>query len=273
MVPLAVSSMFFHEYSLTEIFSYVSTSGLDGMEFWIETPDFWLRDLPVGEVIACSMKHPRLSSLTVHAPILDLNPCSINPDVAKISVQHALRAVAITGQVGARILTIHPGRRTAKRPVGAADFARFDHYLAALREAALKSPVRICMENMEPSVNSLLCTPERVRQLLDDEPWLSFTLDVAHALVRSEDEPMRYLELCGDRIANVHISRVNGRIQHLPLDRDRTLAGFLHALRDAGYAGPLTLEIDDLNLPAPCTAEEKIAILKRDRAFMAECLQ
>ena len=66
----------------------------------------------------------------------------------------------------------------------------------------------ICMENMEPVVNSLLCTPERMRELLDAEPWLFFTLDVSHALMKDEKEPARYIELCHDRLRNVHISRV-----------------------------------------------------------------
>ena len=53
MVSFSVSSMFFHEYTVNEIFSFVSRSGLNAMEFWLETPHFWLRDLPVDEVIVC----------------------------------------------------------------------------------------------------------------------------------------------------------------------------------------------------------------------------
>jgi sugar phosphate isomerase/epimerase len=129
------------------------------------------------------------------------------------------------------------------------------------------------MENMEPMVNSLLCTPERVRELLDDEPWLFFTLDISHALAKSEEEPFRYIEICHDRLANVHLSRKKGKLLHLPLDRDPLMESVMHALKDAGYAGPLTLEIDDLNFPHPLTADEKIAVLSRDRAFMQESMR
>ena len=272
MVPLAVSSMFFHEYTSPEIFSFVSTAGLNGIEYWLETPHFWLRGLPTEEVLACRKRHPELPVLTVHAPVLDLNPCSINPEVAEVSIHYAVRSVAIAGQLGARVLTLHPGRRTAKRPPGTADFLRFEHYLSALREVAMHDSLKICMENMEPAVNSLLCTPERVRQLLDDEPWLTFTLDISHALAKSDEEPLRYIELCHDRLANVHISRKEGKRLHLQLDRSPVMAEVMHALREFGYAGPLTLEIDDLNFPHPLTAEEKIAVLSRDRAFMQECM-
>jgi sugar phosphate isomerase/epimerase len=273
MVPLAVSSMFFHEYTTPEIFSFVSRAGLDGIEYWLETPHFWLRDLPVSEVLSCREKHPEISTLTVHAPILDLNPCSINPKVAEVSIQYAVRSAAIAEQLGARILTVHPGRRTAKRPPGAADSARFEHYLSALRDAATHDSLKICMENMEPAVNTFLCTPERVRQLLDDEPWLFFTLDISHALAKSDEEPFRYIELCHDRLANVHLSRKEGKGLHFPLDKNPLMANVMHALNDAGYAGPLTLEIDDLNFPHLFTAEEKVAVLSRDRAFMYDCMK
>ena len=273
MVSFSVASMFFHEYAVPEIFSFVSRTGLNAMEFWLETPHFWLRDLPVDEVIVCRKNHPELTSLTVHTPILDLNPCSINPEVVDVSIGYAVRSLRIAEQLGAPVLTIHPGRRTAKRPPSDADQVRFEHYISVLRDAARGSPVRIGMENMEPTVNSLLCTPERMRKLLDDEPWLFFTLDVAHALARSEEEPIRYIELCHDRLINVHISRFDHGRAHFPLDRYATMAQVMECLKDHRFAGCLTLEIEDLNFDRPFSAEEKIAVLARDCAFMQECMR
>jgi sugar phosphate isomerase/epimerase len=273
MVSFSVSSMFFHEYSVDEIFSFVSRSGLNALEFWLETPHFWLRDLPVDEVVTCRNEHPEITSMTVHSPILDLNPCSINPDVAQVSVDHAVRSIGIAEQMGAHILTVHPGRRTAKRPPSSADFARFDHYVSMLREAATRNSIKIGMENMEPIVNSLLCTPDRMRSLLDEEPWLFFTLDVAHALSKSEGEAIRYIELCHDRLVNVHLSRFDHAKAHFPLDRHDSMVRVMECLRDHRYNGSLTLEIEDLNLDHPLSAEDKIALLARDCVFMRECME
>lgn len=273
MVSYSVASMFFHEYTSQEIFSFISRSGLDSLEFWLETPHFWLRDLPVQEVLACRAAHPELTSLTVHTPILDLNPCSINPEVAGVSVGYAVRSMAIAEELGARVLTLHPGRRTAKRPPGNADFARFDQYIETVRSTPLRNSLKISMENMEPAINSLLCTPERMRELLDAEPWLYFTLDVSHALAKSEEEPLRYIELCHDRLANVHLSRADGKTLHLPLDRNPVMATVMKALRDHRYGGSLTLEIEDLNFGRPLSSDEKIAVLSRDCAFMHECME
>ena len=271
MPVFAVSSMFFHEYTCPEIFSYVSAAGLNGMEFWLETPHFWLRDCPVDEVLACRKDHPEVPALTVHAPILDLNPCSINPRVAAASVEYAVHSLRLAEKLGAGILTVHPGRRTAKRPPSDADFVRFDRYVAALREAAIRTDVKVSMENMEPIVNSLLCTPKRMRDLLDDEPWLFFTLDVAHALAGPAGDFQGYIDLCSDRLANVHISRVDGKRLHLPLDNSPAMAHVVEALRDHGYTGPLTLEIEDLNFGHPFTSQEKVSLLAADRAFLERC--
>jgi len=264
----AVSTMFFHEYSCKEIFSFVSASGLTGLEFWIETPDFWLRGSPADEIVALRRDYPDVSGITVHAPILDLNPCSINPRVAAVSVEYTIQSIQLAERLGAGVLTVHPGKRTAKRPPSGADFERFDRYIAALRNPAAKSAVQIGMENMEPVVNSLLCIPERMRELLDKEPWLDFTLDVSHALAGRPADLSEYIQLCGDRLVNVHLSRVDGKRLHLPLDKNPVMAEVIRSLLDTGYKGPLTLEIDDLNFSRRLTAQEKIGILASDRAFI-----
>jgi sugar phosphate isomerase/epimerase len=273
MTAYGVSSMFFHEYTTEEIFSYVSRAGLDGIEYWLETPHFWLRDLPADEVITAGKARPEITTLTVHTPVLDLNPCSINPDVAEVSVAWAVRSLAMAQALGGGILTVHPGRRTAKRPPGDADLARFDHYLSSLREAALRDTVTVAMENMEPAVNALICTPERMREVLDAEPWLKFTLDTAHALVTSEATVMEYIDLCGDRLVNVHLSRSAGGRLHLPLDKNPLMARILESLRDHHYRGALMLEIDDLNFLHSLTAGEKCTLLSHDLSFMRECME
>lgn len=273
MVSFSVSSMFFHEYSCAEIFTFVGRTGLDGIEFWQETPDFWLHDQPADEITALRHNHPELPNLTLHAPILDLNPCSINPVVAQVSVDFAVSSVSMADRLGAERVTVHPGRRTAKRPPGTADFKRFGHYIDCLRETARDNRVPVCMENMEPVVNSLLCTPEKMRELLDAEPWLFFTLDVSHALMKDEKEPARYIELCSDRLRNVHMSRVVRGKPHFALARDPRVADILQDLRDHRFSGSLTLEIEDLTFDHALSSQEKVDVLAADCAFMRESMQ
>jgi len=273
MGPVSTSSMFFHEYGTPEIFGFVREAGLTGIEFWIETPHFWVRGLPEQEVAAARDDGHSALPLTVHAPVLDLNPCSINPRVAEASVAYSVEAIGIAERLGASVLTVHPGRRTAKRPPSEADFARFRTYIGALRDRAKGSPVRVAMENMEPLVNSLICTPEDMRSLLDREPWLQFTLDVSHASGNNSGEVFRYIELCGDRLANVHLSRANGERMHFPITGDAKSARVLESLEDAGYSGPLTLEIEDRNFPRDLGPGEKVAILSHEVSFIRSVIR
>jgi sugar phosphate isomerase/epimerase len=270
MARVATSSMFFHEYQVDEVFQYAAAAGCSGIEFWLETPDFWLRGLPETELLALVRQYPSLSPITVHAPILDLNPCSINPDVAAVSRDFTVRAVEIAERAGASVVTVHPGRRTAKRPPSKADYERFERLIALLRECGERKHVAIAIENMPPAVNAILSTPEGVRELLDREPHLSFTLDTAHALAASRSVVGEYLELCGDRLVNVHLSWMDGSVQHLPLHGDPGAAALVEEIAASGYDGPLTLEIEDLNFAYAYSAEEKCVLLGRELAWVAE---
>lgn len=272
MVRLAVSSMFFHEYPIDEIFASVEEAGLTGIEFWVETPHFWLRGLPFTDLEATVRAHPSLAPVTVHAPVLDLNPCSINPRVAAASQQYAVEAVNLAAAVGAEVVTVHPGRRTAKRRPSAYDYEHFRIYLARLRDTAERTGVRVSIENMEPRINSLLSTPEEMREVLDACPWLSFTLDVSHAMAVSPPDTERYIDLCGNRLANVHLSVANDGRMHFPVAGDPYAREVVRALATAGYDGCLTLEIEDRNFLHPLSIEEKITVLRQEREFLADCL-
>ncbi len=266
MGRFAVSTMFFHEYPCDYIFDYIAESGLDSLEFWVETPHFWLRDRPEAELAGCIAAHPDLSPITVHAPTLDLNPCSINPMVAAISVEYTLEAVRMADRMGAAVVTVHPGRRTAKRHPSAYDYRRFEDYIVRLREAAGETRVKVAIENLEPRVNALLYTAEDAAEVLEREPWLWFTLDMGHAMMTSLEEVLRFIDLCGERIVNVHVSALggNGRPHH-PIYNDPSAKQVLAELADRGYGGYLTLELEDMVFPEPLSSEEKVVLLAREQ--------
>jgi len=264
MGRFAIASMFFHEYQTDHIFDFVAESGLNGIEFWVETPHFWLADRPEGLLQECVRNHPELAPVTVHAPILDLNPCSINPAVAEASVAYTIEAIELAERIGADIVTVHPGRRTAKRVPSGYDYERFERYMAAMQDAASKKRVKVAIENMEPKINSLLCTPESAREVLDSEPWLFFTLDMGHAMMRSPAEVTRYLDLCLDRMVNVHVGAVQNGSAHYPIHGDHEAAGALEALADRGYRGYLTLELEDRHFDQELSSEEKVTLVMQE---------
>jgi sugar phosphate isomerase/epimerase len=270
MVRLSTSSMFFHEYPIDEVFDYADEAGLDTIEFWAETPHFWLRDLPVADLRSCIADHPRFEPVLYHAPILDLNPCSINPRVSEISVEYTIESIRIAEECGASVVTIHPGRRTAKRPPSEPDYRRFEHYLMEIQNAAGGLRVKVAVENMEEKINSLFSTPESVRELLDREPWLSFTLDVSHAM--GAGDVSSFIELCSDRMVNVHLGRSNGGKMHLPVEGSPEIEAVLHQLADSGFDGTISFEIEDMHLPHELSSEEKMIFLRKQADFVRDCL-
>jgi sugar phosphate isomerase/epimerase len=273
MIRLSLSTMFFHEYTLPEIFFFCHDTGLDTIEFWFETPGFWLKGMPFHDLAECLDAYPFFSPITCHMPVLDLNPCSINPRVAEATVRYATECFEIAEKAGACVYTLHPGRRTAKRPPSTADFERFDRFIDSMHRVSDGSAVRVAMENMEPKVNALMSRPGEIRELLDREPWLAFTLDVSHAMSISVEEALLYVDLCGDRLVNVHLS-VPGPAgsNHCLPSTSPEIFPFIRYIVDRGYSGVMTLEIEDRNFPGQFTSREKIEVIRRECSFIRDIL-
>jgi sugar phosphate isomerase/epimerase len=92
--------MFFHEYEPKRIFAALKYAGLDYVEFWMETPWFWFRGAKTEELARLMQTFPDFSPLVVHAPIFDLNPCSLNPGVAELSGDYTCRTIAMMEELG-----------------------------------------------------------------------------------------------------------------------------------------------------------------------------
>lgn len=178
------------------------------------------------------------------------------------------RAIAIAEQINARAVTIHPGRRTAKRPVSLADKRRLAHYLSEVYTCSTSSGVLVALENMETKINSLLPTPQDLIVLLEKEPWLSFTLDIAHTFAGNTDEAAEYIEHLYNRIAVVHVSAcVNDRM-HCRAKDNSDVAQVLTLLAECGYTGPLILEIEDLTFQPDLPLSKKIEIIADETAWI-----
>lgn len=260
--------MFFHDASLEDIFRAPVICRADSIEFWLETPDFWLKGLNMNDLERCMASCKATFPLSIHAPVLDLNPCSINPDVRDVSIRWIKRSIAMAERLGASVCTIHPGRRTAKRPPSITDYLRLSHMLDSIEEMADEVSVKIAIENMEPMVNALLTRPEEVKKILDDRSWLYFTFDFAHATGSGSDVVDSFLEVGKERIANIHLSGGKKGKMHGPVSHDETIPAFLSRIQDYGYDGQLTLELNDLVLPKPLNDTEKILFLKQEITWL-----
>lgn len=271
-MEISFSTMFFHDHPLDLIFDAVRMSGADTLEFWPETPDWWLNALPMNRLEQVIRGHPLDVPLSIHAPVLDLNPCSINPDVVKVSIAWIAYSIQLAEIFGAAVCTIHPGRRTSKRPPSATDYRRLDHMLDSITPLAEGVQVQVSIENMEPQVNALLSTPEEISRILNEREWLSFTLDSCHVVSQGEEVLKEFLSVGDGRLANVHFSGASGGVMHLPAKGNPWAKTALDSLADTGYRGLVTLEVNDLSVDRPLSAEEKVRIISEDVSFVRERL-
>jgi len=256
--------MFFHEYHVEEIFSCLDQAGCTAIEFWVETPYFWLSGLPVQELTDAIDAHPNLSPIAIHGPVLDLNPCSINPGVVELSIGYTCNAGEIGALTNATLLTIHPGRRTAKRPPSEMDYRRLEYYLDSVHACMKDAGVPVAIENMEPKINALLCSPDQMAETLENHSWLYFTLDTAHAAIGNANDLEDYINNFFDRIANIHVSAVGPGGPHMRINGDKDTSRALTLLADYGYEGPLILELEDLHFSRHLSGREKVEILQEE---------
>ncbi|MDV0442203.1 hypothetical protein McpAg1_14330 [Methanocorpusculaceae archaeon Ag1] len=270
MIRLGASSMFFHEYQPGEIFSALQTAGLDYVEFWMETPEFWMQGADPRNLLDLMQQFSSPKLLAMHAPIFDLNPCSFNPGVARLSIEYTCRCVEMMDSLGGGVVTIHPGKRTAKRPTGPLDRARLTAYLDAVGNAAFGTSVTVALENMPPAVNAQMVTPDAVRRILDEYSWLSFTWDYAHAVAAVPTDPFSFLSECGDRIVNIHASSGRAASMHTTLAGTEEGVSLLTELKRFGYSGLVTFELEDLNFGRRLGYEDKIGILAKETGWFSQ---
>jgi len=254
------STMFLYEYSIPTIFQACIEAGYDGVEFWVETPHFWLtQDVP--ELNRYAEFIPAL-----HAPVLDLNPCSVNQRVAELTIRETLYSISLSQKLGCVPVTIHAGKRSAARNPVEEDRRALDRYIRiCFRYARLKG-VRLLLENSEPRINSLCKRADEVEYYVK-RYRLGITLDISHALKAGEFHNMLRLI---DLVENIHVSGWDDSGRHISCRRSQKIEKVEEALRkiaDTGYEGAITVELDDLGYGL-MDYRAKVEELRKEREFL-----
>jgi len=263
-VRVSISSMFLWDMDPRGMAGVIAEAGLKEVEFWAETPWYWEggRREEQAEEIKRALGGLRM---TLHGPVMDLNPSSYNDLVCRATIVESLRAIDLAEFLGAEVMTIHPGKRTAKRPVREAERQKFRDYLEACLRRAEERGVHLALENLEPAPWSICSEPEEMDRFLDEFP-LGMTLDISHA-TPPLSRAIAFVDILKDRILNVHVSATRDGVRHLP-PSDGSADPVLKSLRDAGYDGPLTLELDDKKFSETLSREDKVRVLWRERRHL-----
>jgi sugar phosphate isomerase/epimerase len=257
------------EYPLCDIMDIMLRAGIKSVEFWAETPFFWMcrnDEASVSELKTSISIMPQ--GCTLHAPVMDLNPSSYNDLVHEATVSETLWSIGLGKTIGARVVTIHPGKRTAHRKPTDEDWKKFERYLEISLEKAKNLGVNLSLENSMPGVQSMCSDPVEMKEMLDKFPGLFFTFDVVHAFLNSRKTALSFIDELGDRIKNVHVGAPHNGKPHYPAHYEKKMEIVLQRLSDTGYNGDLTIEIDDKTYPAQLSREDKINELIREREYL-----
>ncbi|MFZ3382836.1 MAG: sugar phosphate isomerase/epimerase [Candidatus Methanoperedens sp.] len=266
---LSCSSLFLWEYPVSDIMDILQKAGINSIEFWAETPFFWMdrdNETTVSQLIdAISIM---TQGCTLHAPVMDLNPSSYNDLVHEATLKETLWSIDLASILKARVVTIHPGKRTAHRKPTNEDWEKFMRYLEISFKKAKNTGVNLSLENSMPGVQSMCSGPEEMKEVLDQFPGLFFTFDVVHACLNSPETALAFINELGDKIINVHVGAPHNGKPHFPAHHGKKTDIILQRLRDFGYKGDLTIEIDDKVYPGQLTREEKIKELINERKYL-----
>ena len=248
--------MFFYEYPVERIAEACEMSEYDGIEFWIETPHYWV-----------DRSERKLNTVkewvrSVHCAVLDLNPCSVNELVVDTTLRTNLRGINVAGIMKSPF-TVHAGRRSALRVPVREDYEANERYFRILSRFAGVKEVVVLLENSEPKINNLCKSYEEVINWAEKFGF-GITFDVNHAL--KNGDAGRYIESV-ERIKNIHVSGSDGKGRHIGSRFSKKAKKILEMLEDAGYDGLITVELDDLGY-GRMDFQEKIEELKKEKEFL-----
>lgn len=270
-MKLSCASLFLWEYTVYDIVNILLEAGIKSIEFWAETPDFWKDRF---DSMALATLEETISMMpegcTLHAPVLDLNPSSINYHVHEATIKETLWSLDLAKNIGARVVTIHPGKRTVHRAPTNEDREKFLKYLKVSKEKADSLGIQLSLENSMPGVQSMCSTPDEMKSVLSKFPGLYFTFDVVHAFIQSPDIAMSFIDELSDKIINVHVGSPHNGKPHYPSHRQKNMGAVLRAIKDSGYDGDMTIEIDDQRYSRPLSREDKVMELREEREYLEE---
>lgn len=233
--------------------------GYQGLEIWSEHA--W-RDGPTSKLRRELGRVPLQYAL--HGPSMDLNLCSRNARIAKLSLEECVRALSLARAVGASVMVVHPGRLSSGKDDPEEYWPDLIETLAKLGRHAANYELVLAVENMEPRPRELITTPKDAHRLVGSigSKSVQMCLDLAHAGLKGANTVSAFIRLCGPMICHIHVSNVTERRTHLPLDQGSSpiTPRALRFLRRE-FSGVVTVE--GATPPGTRTAEVGLAELAR----------
>jgi sugar phosphate isomerase/epimerase len=252
------------ELKLAECLSRLHSLGFDGVEICLEHPDLEPRLLT--RELAREVDGQLASSG------MDARSVSYHRDYTRDDdvFEDMKRVIELTPLFGASIFVI--GNTFACAPDGGGEGEDvWPRLVSRTRELARVAASHGVMLAEEAEPGFVVASTADLLRLFDDvaSDALGANLDLGHAFLTDPD-PIHSIELVGGRIVHCHVENM-GRGVHkhmLPHEGDMDLVAYFAALRRAGFAGPMALDLYGYDYAA--VAPDAIRFLRECLAAAAE---
>ena len=260
-MKLGCNSVLFGGFDMETAFKWTRTCGYDGIE--ISAIDGMSEHLVLDRWRQIAPQIRELSR-RYELPLLAMEQPSQDP----AKMETAMRAAA---EIGIPIINCGPGGRSNDE----ASLQQSIDSLGKLAERAAHYGIVLCFKAHVGQAVYNTPTTLRVLEAIQS-PALGLDMDPSH-IHRANEDPVEALRAVLPRIRHVHIRDCKGRQQNPGTPQlqangrgDINLLGYIRVLHEAGYTGPLDLEIIGAR---QYELAQCVAIAAEARGHMQACLQ
>jgi sugar phosphate isomerase/epimerase len=262
-MKLGANSVLFGAFDMETAFKYTAMSGYDGIE--LSAISGMSEHLVIARWEELVSEIKRLSQ-AYGLELLAMEQPSRDPAIMERAFQAAV-------EIGIPIINCGPGGKSGDEEL----WSQVIDSLGNLSHMAEKYGVTLCVKAHVGA--SIYNTPTTLRAMKEiTSPAFGIDMDPSH-IHRANENPVEAITAVISRVKHVHIRDCKGRQfgPGSPADQangrgDVDLVGYIRALHDHGYEGPLDLEIISTKGQG-YTLEQCIVIAAESRGHMQACLQ
>ncbi len=233
-----ISTTVLREHPISYALDHIADAGFQSAEIWTWHLDRWPED--PREITRLTQRRELM--LTLHAPAGEVNPIASDANFALDSQAQILASLELASELGAQIVTIHPGRLSSPDDSPPHAWKRLIEWVIRLDQRATQMGLRIGMELMERLPDEIFMLPEDATQLMGiGFQQVGLTIDIAH--MNTHMNPVHFMpQLDPDWITHAHLSDNAPRRVHLPLGEGQVDLGECLAALERMYTGIVSIE-------------------------------
>jgi sugar phosphate isomerase/epimerase len=236
---MIIGAMNHPSHDVLEEIRWMAEMGLQFLDLTLEPPAA-LSNLVNAREIRKSLEDHGFSVVGHTAYYLPF--CSPFEALRKAAIEEMINCLKVFAEVGATCVNMHPDRHA---PFHDRSFIirKNIETIQELLPVARDCGITLMVENLPGDFNSV----EQLGELLEPLPELALHLDLGHCNLQvNRTTADDLISVYGDRLKHVHLHDNKGGTAdlHLPLGTGNiNVRKHIRSLQDAGYDGPITLEV------------------------------